>query len=446
MPQLSRRVLLQREQSLATFTHEHHVHLYGCLTAEDVFMLGRTCWQQREQALQRYARQYNPICGEVPPYREFWSPQVGLAQLRRYYEIDRVLNFAQFQAKFDLLIALFPLRQDDTRIWQHVLAKHQQAGLRYVEYRFIFPSPLTDPHTYLQTVNTLLARHTAESGGNFQPRLALSLARPPAQAQAQYRALRAMLAADQTGLQHITAIDLCGAEEDYPPALYHKLFAEVLHDNHHCSQKLAILLHGGETFATLSLHSAVRRVLQAHTLGVHRIGHAIALGLDGENLRDTEVQETRQERLAHLHWLLHGGGRELQDFGYHITTPAHQHEQAQLKEGKAVPRCRYDSETLEEWQTLQTAALRWAKAKGMRIEACPTSNLYLGGVRDLRFHPLHAFSRHNLQVTLSSDDPGIFASDLQQEAHFCHTALRIPARFMHQMQENQLPMRSEQLC
>ena len=432
-------------EAMAEFTHEHHVHLYGCLTAEDVYVLGRSGWQARQQALSRYAQQYSKVYGVVPPYRQFWSEQ-GLEQLRRYYEITQPVSFAQFQAKFDLLIALFPLRQDDLHIWQHVLTKHQQAGLRYVEYRFIYPAMLSHPHSYLQAVNALLARHIADSGGSFQPRLALSLARPPAQAQAQYRALRAMLTADPTGLRYITGIDLCGFEEDYPPTLYRSLFAAILDDNAQHSHKLAILLHVGEAFSTLSLSSAVRRILQAHTLGVHRIGHGIALGLDAENLHGTEVQETRQERLAHLHWLLHEEGRELQDVGYRLDTHALKREQAQLKAGKAVPTCRYESETIAEVKSLQTAARRWAQAQGMRIEACPTSNLRLGGVRALRWHPLHAFCRHNLQVTLASDDPGIFASDLQQEAHFCRTALHIPASYMQHMQDNQQPLCSEQLC
>ena len=431
---------------MAVFNHEHHIHLYGCLTAADVFALGRARWSARRQALARYARQHGAICGEVPPYREFWSPRAGLELLRRYYEIDKALSFAQFQAKFDLLLALFPLRQNDLSIWQHVLARHQQAGLHYVEYRFIYPLARVEPHTYLQAVNTLLARHEAECGGSFQPRLAISLARPPAQAQAQYRALRAMLDADSQSLAHITAIDLCGFEEDYPPALYRQLFAEILRDNRSRRHKLAILLHVGESFQTLTLHSAVRRILQAHTYGAHRLGHAIALGLDALSLHGTVVQETKQERLAHLQWLLHEEGRELRAFGYHIDEPKLKREQAQLKEGRATRLCRYDDATCDELQTMQTAALRWAKTRGMRIESCPTSNLRLGKVRALRFHPLHRFSQHNLLVTLSSDDPGIFARDLAQEAHFCRTALQIPASFMRAMQANQLPLRSAQLC
>ncbi len=430
---------------MAAFTHEHHLHLYGCLTAADVYVLGRDRWQARRQELQRYASRHAAICGVVPPYEQFWSPQ-GLELLQRYYEIDRALSFAQFQAKFDLLLALFPLRQDDLFIWQQVLTKHQQAGLRYAEYRVIYPSSLAAPHTYLRAVNALLARYEADSGGNFQPRLALSLARPPAQAQAQYRALRAMLDADPQGLQHITAIDLCGFEEDYPPSLYRQLFAAIQHDNHRRRQKLAILLHVGESFQNISLHSAVRRILQAHTCGVHRLGHAIALGLNVENLRGTVVQESRQERLAHLQWLLHAEGRELRDFGYHIAAPALQRELAQLQAGMPTPPCRYDDATRAELESLQTAALHWAKAQGLRIETCPTSNLRLGQVRALGFHPLHKFSQHHLSVTLSSDDPGIFASDLAQEAHFCRTALQIPASFMRQMEENQARLCSAKLC
>ena len=426
------------------FTHEHHLHLYGCLTAEDVFALGRDRWQARELQLRRYAEQHGKICGVVPPYRQFWSAHDGLEQLRRCYEIDEAVSFAQFQAKFDLLIALFPLRSDDFCIWKHVLTKHRQAGLRYAEYRCIYPWQLRNPHAYLCRVNAMMAQYEAESDGSFQPRLALSIARPLEQAQAQYRALRAML--DAEALPHITAIDMCGFEEDYPPALYRQLFAEILRDNCTRQQKLAILLHVGESFQDISLHSALRRVLQAHTCGVHRLGHAIALGIDGENLRTMQVQETAQERLAHLQWLLHEEGRELRDFGYRYDARTLLREQAQLREGQAVKLCKYDSEVLDEWQRLQTAALCWAKAQGVCIEACPTSNLRLGKVRRLRWHSLHRFSQYQLEVTLASDDPGLFASDLQQEAHFCRTQLHLPASFMQAMQDNQLPMCSTHLA
>jgi aminodeoxyfutalosine deaminase len=57
------------------------------------------------------------------------------------------------------------------------------------------------------------------------------------------------------------------------------------------------------------------------------------------------------------------------------------------------------------------------------LENCPTSNLYTGALAkqldkptvELREHPLRTFLDHNWPVTLSTDDPGLFHTDLTKE-------------------------------
>ncbi|HKQ88418.1 MAG TPA: adenosine deaminase family protein, partial [Candidatus Acidoferrales bacterium] len=57
------------------------------------------------------------------------------------------------------------------------------------------------------------------------------------------------------------------------------------------------------------------------------------------------------------------------------------------------------------------------------LENCPTSNLYTGALAkqlgkptaELREHPLRTFLDHNWPVTLSTDDPGLFHTDLANE-------------------------------
>ncbi len=57
------------------------------------------------------------------------------------------------------------------------------------------------------------------------------------------------------------------------------------------------------------------------------------------------------------------------------------------------------------------------------VENCPTSNLYTGAlakqlgkpVAELSEHPLRVFLEHNCPVTLSTDDPGLFHTDLAKE-------------------------------
>jgi len=57
------------------------------------------------------------------------------------------------------------------------------------------------------------------------------------------------------------------------------------------------------------------------------------------------------------------------------------------------------------------------------LENCPTSNLYTGAlakqlgkpVAEMREHPLRTFLEHKWPVTLSTDDPGLFHTDLCKE-------------------------------
>lgn len=66
------------------------------------------------------------------------------------------------------------------------------------------------------------------------------------------------------------------------------------------------------------------------------------------------------------------------------------------------------------------------------LENCPTSNLYTGALAkqlgkttaELREHPLQAFLEHKWPVTLSTDDPGLFHTDLAKE-YECAASLGI---------------------
>jgi adenosine deaminase len=49
------------------------------------------------------------------------------------------------------------------------------------------------------------------------------------------------------------------------------------------------------------------------------------------------------------------------------------------------------------------------------LEVCPTSNLCLGVVRDLAHHPFDRLYRGGLQVSVSSDDPAFFNTNLTRE-------------------------------
>ncbi|MCI0402571.1 MAG: adenosine deaminase [Acidobacteria bacterium] len=66
------------------------------------------------------------------------------------------------------------------------------------------------------------------------------------------------------------------------------------------------------------------------------------------------------------------------------------------------------------------------KEQRIALEVCPTSNLLTGALRqhtgsdDLRRHPLFDYVRGGLRVTLNTDDPGFFATDLNREYALAH--------------------------
>lgn len=70
--------------------------------------------------------------------------------------------------------------------------------------------------------------------------------------------------------------------------------------------------------------------------------------------------------------------------------------------------------------------LEYLKEKQITLEVCPTSNVRTGALKqhtgsdDLATHPLVAYCRRGLQVTLNTDDPGFFDTDLNREYALAH--------------------------
>lgn len=54
-------------------------------------------------------------------------------------------------------------------------------------------------------------------------------------------------------------------------------------------------------------------------------------------------------------------------------------------------------------------------ARGIHLEMCPSSNVYTGAVPSLAAHPLPAFLRRGMNVSLSTDDPPFFRTRLNIE-------------------------------
>ena len=55
------------------------------------------------------------------------------------------------------------------------------------------------------------------------------------------------------------------------------------------------------------------------------------------------------------------------------------------------------------------------KSKGIRLNICPSSNVALSVVKDLRHHPIGALARRGVRVSINSDDKTIFGKSVTDE-------------------------------
>jgi adenosine deaminase len=63
------------------------------------------------------------------------------------------------------------------------------------------------------------------------------------------------------------------------------------------------------------------------------------------------------------------------------------------------------------------------RERGITIETCPTSNLRIGAVKSIKEHPIRAFIKNGIRVSVNSDDPPMFNTDINNEYLQLHREL-----------------------
>lgn len=215
----------------------------------------------------------------------------------------------------------------------------------------------------------------------------------------------------------LTAIDFCNVEEGYPPKdMVEFIDAVKTFNQQNPTQALAILYHVGESFNDKSIESAIRWVQEAAEMGAHRLGHAIALGVDpalyGEHARKELISE-RKDQIAYD--LKYQAG--LRECGVDINEDALNVELQKLAEqpDDSLIELQYDESAFDEIRRRQGYAIECVRTTGAVIEVCPTSNLRIGGITNPAHHPIHRFIAEDLPIVISTDDPGIFGITLEHE-------------------------------
>lgn len=400
--------------------YDLHNHLFGNLTSEDLWILGRNLYRLETDRLAWYASEYEKAWGYKPDPQLYWKKDDGFFQLKKDYEITGSVSFMQFQACFNLIIALCKITPTDTKVLECILTRDQK-NLQYVEYRIIYPYMLknsTDIDEYFTNYAKKVLQYTNAS---FTPKLVVSLSRESCLSQ--YTFLRSWLNDNPQLAAVYQGIDFCGVEEGFPPSQKEEFFNKVRQDNTcKANRPLAIMYHVGETLAGITPASSIRWIWQASKIGAHRLGHALSCGIDPSFYFGQKFTEPLSEAIAHLQWLLNNK-HELIEYGYltdwHEISKKLEKLVSSKNEGYLISIQSVDEAYCEQIYALQKATLAYLASSEAIIEACPTSNFCVGQLNYFKNHPLPRFIASGLKVVIATDDSGIFATDLNQEAQVC---------------------------
>ena len=71
--------------------------------------------------------------------------------------------------------------------------------------------------------------------------------------------------------------------------------------------------------------------------------------------------------------------------------------------------------------------------QGISIETCPMSNLRTGAVKSLKSHPIRRFMEAGIKVSVNTDDPPMFGTDMNTEYLILHRELGFTAEELYQI-------------
>ncbi len=391
---------------------ENHLHLYGCLSADSLFEASFDRAKKYETRFQWFISEFEKATGNKIKPEHWWNASNGRDNFRKDFICNDPCTFNIFQAKFNLLIALFPPTPDDMTLAEKVFASHVSLE-GYKEYRTFLPLYL-NAEARTKYLDLLVKSARFYETSQYHPRIAISFSRQDADAWDSYRFLLNFLDHHPDARPFITGIDFCGNEQGHPPEGKRQLFKQILADRQEARHSLEILYHVGEMWQDIGLHSAARWCVEAAQMGVDRLGHALALAMSPESLNGRTIKENRSEAQKHLHWL-NKNRQELHEHGYTIKDYQWFSDRMEQSTVGDYVTWHYDMDLIEHTRTFQNALLCIIKHSNPLIETCPTSNIRIGALGRPEFHPLRRFLDHNIRVTISTDDPGIFDIDLSHE-------------------------------
>ncbi|MBL8019311.1 MAG: hypothetical protein JNM27_06580 [Leptospirales bacterium] len=390
---------------------ELHSHLYGCLTVDDLYFLAK----RNTPRWQIFVDSWTKAHGSAPIMDGLMDPS-NRGLLEKHYHFKRASDFPKFQACFDLIIALSSTEPEELREIALRVAAREPA--KHAEYRQLLSPflPVEDFKARMRALALAFEESNRANRGKIA-RLAVSLPRRIDRAREYWKALQEIMEEEAVARQ-IVGVDFCSQEEGNPPQAIKPVLEEIHAFNRANPDKaLAILYHVGESFSDKSVESAVRWIVQAARFGCHRLGHAIALGIDPQMYGGTTRMEILSERVDQIRFEL-AEIESLNAVGIKLD-PASLKAELSMLEKQMVERpdelvpIRYDEQRLANLRAFQDWAMQEIRKTTAIIESCPTSNLRIAAIQGR--HPIHRFIDADLPVVIGADDPGIFDTDLPRE-------------------------------
>jgi adenosine deaminase len=397
-----------------------HNHLYGCLSAEKLFEIGIKNPNPRWHL---FLDSYQQAYSKKIDYKNFFENYNTIKKFSELYYFNHKGTFLEFQAKFNLIIALVQYTPEEmNQVAQSVVVDHANQGVSHVEYRIMFSADESKSVFEDRILNVCEGlkqgeKESKRKGHFIRAEAVLSLHRDKNTLE-NYIWLKELISKYEIVNSRITGIDFCHIEEGNPPKKKKDFFDRVLKDNHaEPNSSLAILYHVGESFQDKTPFSAVRWVYESAFMGAHRLGHCIALGLSPYLFSGSKRTESIEERIDQLRWEL-DHFESISNFGDYYSKEelerSLKNHLIQSNKSNKIEFLMKEKEIIF-LSTLQSYVINRIKIKNTIIESCPSSNTYIGMIDRLEDHPISAFLKNKMKVTIATDDPGIFNTNIQKE-------------------------------
>lgn len=401
-----------------------HNHLYGSISADTLYEIGKRNPNPRWNL---FTDLHKKIYGKEIRTESFFRDYKDIEDFRNLYFFNKPAPFIEFQSKFNLIIALSKFDEEEIRyVAKEIVSAHAKQGINFAEYRIMYPPSATKEVYFSKTIAAIDGIYQGEISVNkaIQARLVVSLHRDGDYFQ-QYQWLKELMNQNELVKNYLVGVDFCYIEEGFPPREKKEFFKKILEDNQEYPETaLSILYHVGESFSDKTPKSAVRWVGESAIWGAHRLGHCISLGINPESFANKIIQEKVSERIDQIEFEIKYY-EKLKSLGATTDYSKLQKELELLKQKNSEDKISFsiDKRYIDEIYTMQEFTMFLIKEESnSTIECCPTSNLLIGMLPEIKNHPIGRFKKNDLRITISSDDPGIFDTNIKKEYELAATA------------------------